>query len=517
MARLKTLMTEILSHDKTDHSAFRSDLQDEIISRYELLDVFKEVLEQDKEEKVNHLAVCTVLCAKCSNKWFVDSMQTLLRTKDFSVVKEILEMGFVPPIANKEHYIFDKNDFEGVANIAVTVMSVFNIMLEKFSEELDTNDILRAFISQILPELLHLILEHADEKLWSSELSMVMAKNILRLIKQLYKCELDADLLTCNRCLTKDDAFKTTENSILNQMLKLLIPRLSKCQWKKHPGTKSVFQWCLFNTSFPNLYEHLEKVLPPSLIFVDDYILDNKIVGIQCLHHIMDNLSSEQLRWYGRADVIYQAIKHQMYTSEVALNEVSYPAMLTILNIVEKFPGPTDDIVERKSAKHEEIFLIFLQNVECENKIALRQILINNLIDFVEVMGLLTVKYLEKIIQIIDDYLQVYEGPEEISSLNVLNLLQKVMKNAWPRIPHYMENILRMLMKFLCNLSIQESERPEKSTLLLADKVTTCLKLLKLIGGDKCVLLIKSVDSPELPPLCVKVLKDVLYSVDCTG
>jgi hypothetical protein len=55
MARLKTLMTEILSHDKTDHSAFRSDLQDEIISRYELLDVFKEVLEQDKEEKVKHL------------------------------------------------------------------------------------------------------------------------------------------------------------------------------------------------------------------------------------------------------------------------------------------------------------------------------------------------------------------------------------------------------------------------------------------------------------------------------
>jgi magnesium-transporting ATPase (P-type) len=69
-------------------------------------------------------------------------------------------MGFVPPIKNKEHYIFDKKDFEGVANIAVTVMSVFNIMLEKFSEEFETNDILRAFISQILPELLYLILEH---------------------------------------------------------------------------------------------------------------------------------------------------------------------------------------------------------------------------------------------------------------------------------------------------------------------------------------------------------------------
>jgi hypothetical protein len=68
-----------------------------------------------------------------------------------------------------------------------------------------------------------------------------------------------------------------------------------------------------------------------------------------------------------------------MYTNEVTLNEVSYPAMLTILNIVEKFPGHTDDIVERKTAKHEEIFLIILQNAECENKIALPTILLSRI------------------------------------------------------------------------------------------------------------------------------------------
>jgi hypothetical protein len=48
---------------------------------------------------------------------------------------------------------------------------------------------------------------------------MVVTKNILRLIKQLYKCELDADLLASNKCLTKDDALRTAESSILNQML----------------------------------------------------------------------------------------------------------------------------------------------------------------------------------------------------------------------------------------------------------------------------------------------------------
>lgn len=517
MARLKTLMTEILSHDKPDHKTFRSDLQDEIISRYKLGDVFREVLEQDNADKMKHLALCTVLCAKCPTTWFMESIKNILTTKDFSTVKEILKMGFVPLIQNKEHYIFDKNDFEGVDSMSMTVMSVFNIMLEKFSDELDTNDVVRGFFSHIVSEMLYCILEHVEVNLWTSELSMVMSKNLLRLFKRLYKCECDADLLICNKSLSNADALKTAENSILNQILKILNPRLTKSTWTSYPGARSVFQWCLFNTLYPNLYDYIEKLLPPSLNFVDDYIMDNKVLGIRCLQHIMDNVSAEELRWYGHAEVVYQALKHQLYTNEANLNQVSYPAMLTVLNIIEKLPSSIDDVSERKSRKHDEIFEIILLNAECENVIVLRQIVTKFLSDFVEVMGILTVNHLEKILMIIENYMPVYEGPEELTRINVLNLMEKVLKITWPRIPQYLEKILRMLLKFVCSLALQNSDRSDTVTLLLIEKVTTCLKLLKVIGGDKCVELIKSVDSPELPPLCVKVLGDVQYSVDCTG
>lgn len=516
MARLKTLMTEILLHDKSDHSAFRSDLQDEIISRYNLLDVFKEVLEQEPSERIKHLAVCIVLCAKATNDWFLGSIQSAIRDKSFSLMKDIFHLCLVPKVSNKEHYIFDKNDFEGVANTSATVMSIFNILLEKFSEE-TTNDQFRAFLSQISPDMIYLILEHIKDDLWTSELSRFMAKNLLRLMKLFYECVSDEDLLSCNQNLTNKDAFKSVDHSIMNQILKILNPKLTKSNWAKYPSAKSVFAWCLFHTSYPNLYENLEKVLPPTLNFIDDYIMANRISGIQCLQHIMENVSAEELRWYGHADVVYQALKHQLYTNEAELNEASFPAILTILKIVEKIPVVSDSQMDRKTAKHDEVIQIILLNAECENKIILRQIVTSFLGDFVDIMGLSTVKHLQRILKVIESYLEVYEGPEEITRINVLNLLEKVLKNTWPRIPSHMENILRMLLKFLCSLAIQDSSRTETVTMLLTEKVTTCLKLLKVIGGDKCENLIKSVDSPQLPPLCINVLKDVQYSVDCTG
>ena len=52
-----------------------------------------------------------------------------------------------------------------------------------------------------------------------------------------------------------------------------------------------------FQMKMPNLSDHLDLILPPCLNFVDDHELTNKIVGVQCLHHILNNTSSSEIRW----------------------------------------------------------------------------------------------------------------------------------------------------------------------------------------------------------------------------
>lgn len=62
--------------------------------------------------------------------------------------------------------------------------------------------------------------------------------------------------------------------------------------WKNNPAVKHVFSWTLQQVTQPWLSQHLEKILPPSLLISDDYQTENKVLGVQCLHHIVINVVS---------------------------------------------------------------------------------------------------------------------------------------------------------------------------------------------------------------------------------
>lgn len=60
--------------------------------------------------------------------------------------------------------------------------------------------------------------------------------------------------------------------------------------WKCNPATKHVFSWTLLHITRPWLSQHLERVLPASLLISDDYREENKVLGVHCLHHIVLNV-----------------------------------------------------------------------------------------------------------------------------------------------------------------------------------------------------------------------------------
>lgn len=67
---------------------------------------------------------------------------------------------------------------------------------------------------------------------------------------------------------------------------------LFRKNWKRNQAVKHVFSCTLVQVGQPWLTDYLEKVFPPSLLISDDYHIDNKILGVHCLHHIVLNVVS---------------------------------------------------------------------------------------------------------------------------------------------------------------------------------------------------------------------------------
>ena len=60
-------------------------------------------------------------------------------------------------------------------------------------------------------------------------------------------------------------------NGVLKDILMKLKDNLTSELWKKRPTYKHAFVWCLRNITHPHVGTHLQSLLPPLLMLVDDY------------------------------------------------------------------------------------------------------------------------------------------------------------------------------------------------------------------------------------------------------
>lgn len=124
---------------------------------------------------------------------------------------------------------------------------------------------------------------HSLEQPWTSPRSQTVAGEVLTVLLQVTECGSVAGFLNGEN---EDEKGKFTV------IMGLLKPDLNKESWKNNPATKHVFSWTLQQVTRPWLNQHLERILPPSLLISDDYQTENKILGVDCLHHIVLNVVS---------------------------------------------------------------------------------------------------------------------------------------------------------------------------------------------------------------------------------
>ncbi|XP_072255950.1 TELO2-interacting protein 2 isoform X2 [Pyxicephalus adspersus] len=267
---------------------------------------------------------------------------------------------------------------------------------------------------------------HIQEKPWTNSFSSSLAEQLLQTLLRIWNCKSVAELL-------KEPNRTEPKYRIFNQALGLLAPRLRKDTWESHPEARIVFSWLLFQVPRPWLTDFLARVMPPSLLFSDDYKPENQVLGVQCLNHIIRNVPAADLRQYNRAMVVYHALRNHLYTTDPEVIEVVLPCLLDLFPILHKPPPPMGSFQKDDEDPADHVMQLILTHMEMENKVILRRLYAINLPAFQEKLGLRVVRHMKRLMRVIVSYLEVCDGPEETTRLCILQTLHGTIKHAWPR------------------------------------------------------------------------------------
>ncbi|XP_025250330.1 TELO2-interacting protein 2 isoform X2 [Theropithecus gelada] len=278
---------------------------------------------------------------------------------------------------------------------------------------------------------------HSLEQPWTTPRSREVAREVLTLLLQVTECSSVAGFL---RGENED------EKGSLSVILGLLKPDLNKESWKNNPAIKHVFSWTLQQVTRPWLSQHLERVLPASLLISDDYQTENKILGVHCLHHIV-------------------------------LNVAVLLCLLDLFPILEKTLHWKGDGA-RPTTHCDEVLQLILTHMEPEHRLLLRRTYARNLPAFVKRLGILTVRHLKRLERVIIGYLEVYDGPEEEARLKILETLKLLMQHTWPRVSCRLVVLLKSLLKLICDVARDPNLTPESVKSALLQEATDCLILL---------------------------------------
>ncbi|KAL3866385.1 hypothetical protein ACJMK2_043688 [Sinanodonta woodiana] len=494
----------LLLSEKTQDTSVET-MARSVTETYTLLDVFNAVI-SEKDDMIPLLKLLKYLISVSQKCWIEKFCEACLKEKKHSaqrLFEKLSGIGSVRSFAAREHHVYYIDDFTGDADKAFVVLCLFEEIIKKcmeFSSKCEHSEAVYTWT----PYMVCTISQHVTPNLWTHQNSEKAAADLLISLMQALECQTIPSVLHSGQ-------ENTVTKTITYKLLHMWKPKLEGSAWKRNPGTVASFCWYLSQVKFPYISEYLDLVLPPALSFTDDYIHDNKMKGMQCLVHIIQNSTNEELRWYGRADVIFEALKHNMYTNEVALLKLTHLAMIQILPVFEMSPKEQlSSVGQGKISKFDEIYQMILRSAEMENTIIMRRALTDNLHLFASKMGICVVKHFKVLMRIIPEYLGVYDGPEETARENVLKLLDTLLRIAWPRIPYHSQRLTTCLIMFINEITTDKTATPQEVKDRLVKQAAECLHLVYSLNSDREHSWIENIPEEYLSEKCVEILKTII-------
>jgi hypothetical protein len=228
--------------------------------------------------------------------------------------------------------------------------------------------------------------------------------------------------------------------------------KLEKDVWKRFPGAQAAFSWLLNQFCAPDLSEFLPEFLPFSLRFIDDWETKNKIRGILCLGHIINNVSSTELRWYGRSELIESTLGNLLSIKDVELALVLLPTYLDFITAVGREEGGTKlDACDRLTGK-------LLENVEMATDTETRRFYAAQLPPMIELQKVKIVRWQTKFFNAASAALVVQDARTRVS---VLTATRKLLVAAGEQARPHARTAFEMLLRLLYELKDEEEDDEE--------------------------------------------------------
>ncbi|KAG8233704.1 hypothetical protein J437_LFUL014308 [Ladona fulva] len=323
--------------------------------------------------------------------------------------------------------------------------------------------------------------EQSSKEVWTSEHSVKVMTDIHRMLCQIFLVDIE------NMFVEFESKWNFCVCKLLLSSLKI---KLQSKSWKQHPAAFKCYRWILFSMKEEQMCENIEDVLPPTLVAIDDYEMNNQILGIECLSHIMTNITRTDLCSLGYDDVIFSALEHLLYTKEPELIEKLVPCLTQFLEKVEK--GYTKKEDHLQCSRYDKALKIILSNMELEQYLTKRKAYIRVLPMYLDSMGLPMLRWSKQLLRIFEDYVFVDDGSGGISTKMAIEALKVFILHTWPAIPNKMDKVLELLLKILLEVTeldssiVMSKEASEEILNLVEECLGLAIKASPLTAKELC-------------------------------
>ncbi|CAK9800451.1 TELO2-interacting protein 2 [Anthophora quadrimaculata] len=233
--------------------------------------------------------------------------------------------------------------------------------------------------------LLLLIGEHHEKNVWNTAESVSISKELTNEILKLHRSESISQLLI-------EQNFTT--------VLLTLRPKLLKNTWKTYPAAVASYKWILYQIEKPGLYNYICDVLPTALIIIDDFVPENVVIGLECLHQIIQH--SHLKKWWietGYAKVILHALEGLTLQREAKYVILVYSCITSLLATMEHWDSTLNVFAW---TKRDDVLLTLLDNMEFEQNVELRRVYMLSLPQLLTNIG--CAKWCERLTRILAEY-----------------------------------------------------------------------------------------------------------------
>ncbi|CAG0913392.1 unnamed protein product [Notodromas monacha] len=152
-------------------------------------------------------------------------------------------------------------------------------------------------------EVLMFLAEHKDDSMpWAVTNAEHTTNEVLEVLLKKFEVDSVSQLL---RSVGRN-------HSVLGQCLLICKEQFQDPIWKAHPAAPHAFLWLFSHAKFPDVYPEIEIVFPIIVRLLDDYITENKWLGLQCLEILLQNVTPTEIARLGRRQVLSSLLRNML-------------------------------------------------------------------------------------------------------------------------------------------------------------------------------------------------------------